>query len=94
MAACCVGARVGPAKTAAVSERMLDLPDAPTFLIEHRIIDHAADGEFGILLDRIILEIFVSAVAVNQIAPVRIALRECRGRARAPWWRDSMSRGL
>ena len=66
---------------------MLDFADAPAFLVQHLVVDHAADGELGVLFDRIVLEVFVAAVAVDQVAPVRDSARGCRGRARAPSWR-------
>src|ERR1700722_5853942 len=50
-----VSARVGPAQSPAVGERMLDLSDTPTLLIQHRVVDHAANCKFGGLLDRVIL---------------------------------------
>ena len=51
-------------------------PDAPALLVEHRVVDHAADGQLGVLLDRIVLEVLVAAVAVEQVAPVRVALAD------------------
>ena len=67
-----IGARVRAAKTTAVSERVLDLSDAPALLVQHRIVDDAADGQFRVLLDRIILKILVAAIAVEQVAPLRV----------------------
>ena len=68
-----VGARVRAAETAAVRERVLDLSDAPAFLVKHWIVDDTADGELGILLDGIVLEIFVAAIAIEQVTPLGIA---------------------
>ena len=48
-------------------------PDAPAFLVEHQVVDDAADRELGVLLDRIVLEVLVAAVAVDEVAPVRVA---------------------
>src|SRR5271170_7471346 len=55
---------------------MLDLADTPTFLVEHWIVDDAADGEFGILLYWIVLQVFIAAIAVDQVQPVGIALTD------------------
>src|ERR1700737_4989566 len=44
-----ISARVGTTQSSAVGERMLDLTDAPAFLVEHLIMNHAANGELRIL---------------------------------------------
>src|SRR6478672_1008418 len=64
------GARV-PAHAAAtvatgVSERVLDGFNSPPFLIEHPIADDTANCQFAVSLDRIVFEIFVTAIAVDQ----------------------------
>src|SRR5438477_5853988 len=69
-----VGAGIGAAQAAAVSKRVFDSTHAPAFLIKHLIVNYAPNREFRIFLDRIVLEIFVAAVAINQIAPLRVAL--------------------
>ena len=51
---------------------MLDRADAPAFLIEHLVVDDAADRQFRIFVNRIILQVFVAAVAVDEIFPIRI----------------------
>ena len=53
---------------------MFDRVDAPAFLIEHAVVNNAADGELAIGLDRIILEILVAAVAIDEQSPLRISL--------------------
>ena len=66
---------------------MLDRFDTPTLLVQHSVLDDAADRKLAVLLDRIILEVLVSAVAVHEEAPVRITLtdapekRQIHGRA-------------
>ena len=45
---------------------MLDLTDAPAFLIQHLVVHHAADGELGVFLDGVVLEVLVAAVAVER----------------------------
>ena len=80
-----VGASVGTAKAAAVRERVLDLPYTPSLLIQHLVIDDAGDGEFRILLNRIVLQIFITTVAIDKVAPRWIAVadaaakRDCHG---------------
>ena len=44
------------------------------FLVQHRVVEHAADGQLGVVLDGIILEVLVAAVAVEQVLPLGIAL--------------------
>src|SRR5437867_2654900 len=51
---------------------MLDFTHAPTFLVEHQIIDDATDGQLRVLFDWIVLEIFVSAIAIDAESPVAI----------------------
>ena len=53
---------------------MLDRVDAPPFLIEHLIVDDAPDRELAVLLDGIILQVLIAAVAIHEQPPVRIAL--------------------
>src|ERR1700722_15241634 len=55
---------------------MLYFAHAPTFLIEHLVVHDAADSEFRIFLDGIILQVFISSVAVEEITPVRIAFAD------------------
>src|ERR1700688_3729373 len=54
-----VCACVRPAKSAAVSKRMFDLSHAPSFLIQHRVIDDAANGQLRILFNGIVLQILI-----------------------------------
>ena len=55
-----------------VRQRVLDRPDSPAFLVEHHIIEHAADRQLGVLFNRIVLQVFVPPVAVDDIFPVGI----------------------
>src|SRR5579871_5930116 len=72
MAAWRISTRIGTAQAAAVRERVFDFANTPAFLIEHRIIDDAADGEFRVFLDGIILEVLVAAIAIKKVSPIRI----------------------
>ena len=67
-----IGAGVRPAQATGVGERMLDRADAPAFLIEHLVVNDAADRQLRIFVDRIILQVFVAAVAVDEMFPIRI----------------------
>src|ERR1700691_4105913 len=67
---------------------MFDLPNAPAFLIKHLVIDYAANRQFGILFNRIILQVLVPSVAVNQVTPLRVM------RPNAAAKRDSHGRGF
>src|SRR5688572_12343816 len=69
-----IGAGIGTAEAAAVGERMLDASDAPPFLVKHQIVNNAANGEFRIFLDGIVLEVFVAAIAIEDVAPIGITL--------------------
>ena len=46
---------------------------------------HAANRQFRILLDRIVFEIFIAAVSVQQALPIRIALPWIRRREGPSW---------
>src|SRR4030095_11093548 len=61
------------AQPAAVGQRVLNLSDAPTLLIKHQVADDAADGEFGVFFDWIILQVLIAAITINQVFPLRIA---------------------
>src|SRR6202022_4581996 len=64
-----------PAAIAArVGERVFDGVDAPSFLIEHPVVDDAPDRELAVLLDRIVLEVLIAAITVDEQQPIRIAL--------------------
>ena len=52
---------------------MLDRVDPPPFLVEHAVVDDAADRQLAVHLDRIIFEVFVAAIAVHDETPVGIA---------------------
>ena len=69
------------------------VPDPPALLVKHQVVDDAADRQLGILLDRIVLQVFVAAVAVHQELPLRVALRMPRQSAKAIV-ADSTSSGL
>ena len=57
---------------------MLDCADAPAFLIEHLVVDDAADRQLRIFVNWIILQAFVAAVAVDEIFPIRIFFADAR----------------
>ena len=78
-----VGAHVAAAQPAAVGQRVLDPADAPAFLIEHQVVHDAANGELGVLFDRIILQVLVAAVAVDEVRPVRVALADAAAQPKA-----------
>src|ERR1700733_5896729 len=71
-----IGSAVRAAKSAAVSQGVFDLSHTPTLLVQHRVVDHAANRQLRILLNRVILEILAPAVAINQVAPIRIPLAQ------------------
>ena len=52
---------------------MFDPPHAPAFMVEHLVVDHAANGQLRILLDRIIFQILVPAITIQQVTPPDIA---------------------
>ena len=58
---------------------MLHFPDTPAFLVQHEVVDDAADGQLRIVLDWIILEVFVAAV------PVPAQQREAPAEFRGDW---------
>ena len=89
-----VGAGVAAAEAAGVGQRVLDRVHAPAFLVEHPVVEDAADGQFRVLLDRIVLEVLVAAVAVEQIIASRDSAPGCRGTGPAPWRADCTSSGL
>ena len=53
---------------------MLDRAHAPTLLVEERIRENAPDRQLGVLFDRIVLEVFVAAVSVDEVSPTGVAL--------------------
>jgi hypothetical protein len=53
---------------------MFDTSDSPTFLVQHQIANYAANCEFGILLDWVVLKVLIASIAVDQVTPVRVAL--------------------
>src|ERR1700753_3417972 len=69
-----ISSRVNPAEPAPQGKRMLDFANAPTFLVEHLVVDHTTYGQFGVLFDRIVLEVLVAAIAIKQALPGGIAL--------------------
>src|SRR5690606_2564092 len=69
-----VAAHAPAAQPAAVGQRMFDSSDTPALLVEHAVVDDAADRQFGILLDGVVLEILVAPVAIDQVPPVGIPL--------------------
>src|SRR6185437_231245 len=52
---------------------MLDRIHSPAFLIEHSIVDDTANRQLAVRLDWIVLEILITAVAVDEEPPVRMA---------------------
>ena len=80
------------ALSTAVSQRMLHRIDAPAFVVQQRIIQHAANGEFAVLFDRIVLHVLIATVAVRQIFPFRVPVADLatksqshRGRLHVQW---------
>src|SRR5262249_43149470 len=71
-----IRARVTARQAATVRERMFDAPDAPAFLVKHQVAHNATNGELRVFFNGIVLEIFVAAVAVDEMAPIRIALAD------------------
>lgn len=78
-----VGADVTPAQAAGVGEGMLDATDSPAFVIQHQVVDDAADGQFRVFFDRIVLEVFVASIAVQQKMPVGIAIPDTAAQGEA-----------
>lgn len=71
-----VGAGVGAAEAARVGKGVFDFADAPAFLVEHLVVDDAVDGELGVFLDGVVFEVFVAAVAVDEVAPAGVAVTD------------------
>src|ERR1700687_789571 len=69
-----VASDTAAAIAARVGERVFDGVDAPSFLIEHPVVDDAPDRELAVLFDWIILEVLIAAVAVDEQQPLRIPL--------------------
>src|SRR3989304_3636054 len=82
-----MAAHAAPAQAPAVGQRVLDAVHTPPFVIQHTVVDHAANGELWVLLDRVVLEVLVATVAVGEPTPGRIASpdpsqeRQAHGRA-------------
>ena len=53
---------------------MFDSSYSPSFLVEHLVVDHAPNRQFRVFLDRIILQVFIAAIPIEQVAPIRIPL--------------------
>ncbi len=68
-----VGAHVTATLAATVGQGVLDLVDPPAFLVQHRVVEHAAYRQLRVGLDRIILEVLIAAIAVDQVLPVGVA---------------------
>ncbi len=62
---------------------MFDAPDAPAVLIKHEVVQHAANREFRIFLDGIILQVLVAAVAVHEIFPFWMARADTSTKSQA-----------
>ena len=56
-----------------MSECLIESTPQPSWY-KHPIVDDAPNGELGVFLDRIILEILIAPVAVDEQSPFRIAL--------------------
>src|SRR6185369_4943868 len=54
------------AESSGIGEGVLDRLHSPPFLVEHAIVDDAADRQLAVLLDRVVLQVLVAAVAVHQ----------------------------
>ena len=68
-----IGAGVGAAEPSAICERVFDFSHSPTFMVEHWVVKNAADGKFGIFLNGVVFEVFIAAIAVDQMFPVWVA---------------------
>src|SRR6478672_9759978 len=53
---------------------MFDCAEPPAFLIKHAILDNAANGQLRVFLDRIVFQILITAIAIDQELPVWITL--------------------
>src|SRR5688500_12566578 len=51
---------------------MRDATDAPSFLVEHQILNDAANGQLGAFLDGILLQGFVATIPSDHVAPSRV----------------------
>src|SRR5690606_20662508 len=69
-----VGTDVPAALAARVRQRVLDRADAPSLVVKHQVVEHTPDGQLGVGLDGIVLQVLVAAVAVDEVLPVGIAL--------------------
>src|SRR5690348_5035350 len=72
------GARVAAHAAATIAtlirERVLDRLDATAFLIEHALVDDAANRQLAVRLDPAVLEILGAAIAVDEEAPLGVAV--------------------
>src|SRR5712664_278242 len=68
-----IAAHAAAAVPAGVGERVLERVHAPSFLIKHAVIDNASDRQLAVRLDRIVLEIFIAAIAVEEQSPFGVA---------------------
>ena len=71
-----IGAGIRAAQTSAICERVFDFSHTPAFMVKHWVVKNAADGKFGIFLNRIVFKVFVAAVAVDQVFPVWVAMAD------------------
>ena len=78
-----ISANVAAAQASAVRQRVLDASHAPAFLIEHQIVDDAADGQLAVFLNRIVFEVLVASVAVRDVPPRRITLADAAAQPEA-----------
>src|SRR5712664_1659433 len=68
-----IAAHAAAAVTPRVGERVFERVHAPSFLIKHAVIDDASDRQLAVRLDRIVLEIFIAAIAVDEQPPFGVA---------------------
>src|SRR5436305_1918237 len=61
-----VATHASAAVPARIRERVLDRIHAPALLIEHAVVHYAAYRQLAVSLDRVILEVLVAAVAIDQ----------------------------
>src|SRR6185503_3844420 len=74
LARACEAPHARSAVASAVCQRMLDRLHTPTLLVQHAVVDDASNRELAVRLDGIVLEVLVSAVAVDEQPPLRVAL--------------------
>ena len=62
---------------------MFDAADAPPLLVQHQVVDHAANRELCVLFDRIVFQVLVSTVAIGDVPPLGIAVADAATQSEA-----------